>query len=365
MSVPFIPGIELSRLFYIEAVLPILETHFPTLPHAAAHLGTGSDVLGFDTPMSTDHDWGPSVTLFLRDQDIHLAPRIVEVMAENLPYTFHGYSTHFADSPDEPGTPVARTITHGPINHKVRVTTVHVFVQRHLGFDLTQPLEPADWLTFPSQKLLSITSGAVHHDAVGELTAIRDLFAYYPRDVWLYLLASGWQRISQEEHLMPRAGYAGDELGSSIIASRLVRDIMALCFYMERRYAPYPKWFGTAFRRLSCAPNLTPHLTQAAHATTWQEREAALVPAYEYIAQMHNALAITDPLPTTVRPFFGRPFRVLFAERFAEAIVATITDSRVQRIASHRLIGSIDQFSDSTDLRSSTEWRDRLRALYT
>src|SRR6266496_3039324 len=106
----FIPGIELSRLFYHEAVLPLLEEHFPTLPHAAAHLGTGSDMLGFDTPMSTDHEWGPSATLFLRQRDIHIAPRITALMSENLPYTFHGYSTHFGESPDEPGTRILQPI---------------------------------------------------------------------------------------------------------------------------------------------------------------------------------------------------------------------------------------------------------------
>lgn len=60
----FIGGLELSRRFYREAVRPLLERPFPDLPHAAALLGTGSDVLGFDTEMSTDHDWGPSVVLF-------------------------------------------------------------------------------------------------------------------------------------------------------------------------------------------------------------------------------------------------------------------------------------------------------------
>ena len=142
---------------------------------------------------------------------------------------------------------------------------------------------------------------------------------------------------------MPRAGYAGDELGSSLMGSRLVRDIMSLCFYMERQYAPYPKWFGTAFSQLSCSADLTPILTRAQLDPTWTERESALTEAYAYVARAHNALGITEPLSSGVTTFFGRPFVVLFAERFAQAIVAKITDSRVQRIASHRLIGSIDQ----------------------
>ncbi|NTU80855.1 MAG: hypothetical protein HGA45_15995 [Chloroflexales bacterium] len=31
---------------------------------------------------------------------------------------------------------------------------------------------------------------------------------------------------------------------------------MGLCFLIERHYAPYPKWFGSAFQRLACAAEL-------------------------------------------------------------------------------------------------------------
>ena len=64
---------------------------------------------------------------------------------------------------------------------------------------------------------------------------------------------------------MSRAGQAGDELGSSLIGARLVHNIMNLCFLQEKQYAPYPKWFGTAFGRLACAPELLPLLETAAY----------------------------------------------------------------------------------------------------
>jgi len=80
--------------------------------------------------------------------------------------------------------------------------------------------DAADWLTFPAQLLRTLTASAVYHDGVGELTALRARLAYYPRDVWLLLLAAGWRRIGQEEHLMPRAGYVDDELGSALIGAR-------------------------------------------------------------------------------------------------------------------------------------------------
>lgn len=365
MTMPrFIPGLELSRHFYHEAVRPILNEQYPNLAHAAANIGTGSDVLGFDTPMSRDHDWGPSVILFLRDADMEHAASIRTVMRDRLPHMFYGYPVNFGTAPTEPETAVLQPTTAGPINHHVFVTTVRSFVQRHLGHSLDQPFDAVDWLTFPAQTLRGLTTGALYHDGVGELTTIREQLAWYPHDVWLYLLAAGWNRLEQEEHLMPRAGEVGDELGSAVIGSRLVRDIMTLCFLMERQYAPYPKWFGTAFKHLRCADRLLQVLWRAQQAATWPEREAALSEAYEALARMHNALHLTSPLPAHVSPFFGRPFKVIHGDLFAAALVAQIVDPQVQRIAAQRLIGGIDQWSDSTDLRSDVVWRPVLRRLY-
>jgi hypothetical protein len=208
---PFIPGLELSRRFYHEEVRPVLEECFPVLPHAAAHVGSGSDVMGFDTEMSMDHDWSPMVRLFLRDEDAHHADTLREAMRERLPEQFVGYPVRFV-APDTSGRP----------GHGVICTTVRDFFRAYLAYDIDEPPAAADWLSFPSQRLRAVTAGDVHHDGVGELTALRERFSFYPRDVWFYLLAAGWRRIAQEEHLMPRAGFVGDELGSALIGSRLV-----------------------------------------------------------------------------------------------------------------------------------------------
>ena len=74
---PFIKGLKLSELFFNEAVQPILSTHFPQLELSAGRLDFGSEVLGFDTPMSRDHHWGPRVMLFLRKEDLALAASIL------------------------------------------------------------------------------------------------------------------------------------------------------------------------------------------------------------------------------------------------------------------------------------------------
>lgn len=58
-SVKFLPGLQLARILFEQAVHPILQNSFPGLRNAAALVGSGSEVLGYDDIMSTDHHWGP------------------------------------------------------------------------------------------------------------------------------------------------------------------------------------------------------------------------------------------------------------------------------------------------------------------
>lgn len=362
---PLIPGAELCGAIYNEGVLPVLERHWPGLPHSAALLGPGSEVLGFDDAVSADHDWGPRVMLFLAEGTLaDHASSIHDTLGSELPRAIRGYSTSFTSPEAAPdGVRHMAPAPEGPVQHGVTIQSVHGFFRDLLGCDLDRPISPSDWLTFSEQQLRSVTHGPIYHDGVG-LAQARAQLAWYPHDVWLYLLASGWNRISQEEHLMGRAGSVADEVGSALIGSRLVRDVMRLCFLMERVYAPYPKWFGSAFAQLACAGALLPSLQSALTAGTWQKRERHLVVAYEHVATMHNGLGLTDPLPENATNFHGRPFLVIAQHGFSEALVEQIGDAQIRRIASRRPIGSVDQFSDSTDLIGTACWKPALKALY-
>jgi len=357
MHPPFIQGLDLSERLYLEVVSPILDECFPGLPHAAALIGPGSEVLGFDTAQSRDHDWGPRLQLFLSAEDhARHGDAIVETMGRRLPRTFLGYPTGFGDNPDGTGTMAASDA--GPIPHRVTVHVARDYFRQALGFDPAGPTHPSDWLTVPAQVLGALTAGRVFRND-GQLTQLRRQLAWYPDDVWRYLLAAQWARIGQEEAFPGRCAQTGDELGSRLVASRLVRDVMRLCFLMERVYAPYIKWFGSAFARLDCAPALQPTLARVLDAGTWPERQDALGDAYTCVAEMHNDLSITEPLPTTVTPFYSRPFDVIHGEVFADAILATIQDERV--LALPDLLGSVDQFLDSTD---ALHFLERFRRVY-
>jgi hypothetical protein len=358
----FIPSLKLNQQFYEEIIRPLLDQHYPNLTYSAARMGSGSDVLGYDTPMSTDHDWGIRQQLFLSEAD-HAAhgADIHELFRQQFPHTFRGFPVHFGPANEE-GTRLLAEKTEGPVAHRVEVVTVRKFSGRFLTFDPFAEPTVQEWLTTPQQLLLSMTRGKVYHDGLGEVTAVRQKLAWYPHDVWLYLLVCQWTRIGQEEHFLGRTGYVGDDLGSQLLAGRLVHDLMLLCFLMERRYAPYPKWFGTAFKELACAADLGETLRQVLLADNWQTREKHLCAAYENVARQHNALGLTEMVEPTVRPFHDRPFQVIDAGRFCSALWQQITDEAVRQIPV--AIGSIDQFSDNTDLREHVELHQYLQQLY-
>ena len=361
----FIPGLALAEGFYREEVKPVLEAGFPGLEYSAALIGHGSEVLGFDTEMSADHHWGPRVMLFLKSDDYQSErDDIRSVLSDKLPKSYKGYSTNFTEpDPEDNGTQIMRPIDSDPVNHRVETLTIKGFFTDYLGIDINAELEPIDWLTLPQQKLRSVKAGWVFHDGLG-LEKIQTRFSWYPHDIWLYILASGWARIGQEEHLMGRAGLDGDENGSSIIGSRLVRDIMRLAFLMEKEYPPYAKWFGTAFSRLKSAVKLESGLAGALHANSWQERETHLSTAYTILAETHNALGITEPLSPEISQFWGRPFMVIRGEKFAAAILNRITDPQITPLMKRSPIGSVDIFSDNTDMLEDAAFRTVIRKFY-
>ena len=359
----FISGLELSRLYYEDAIRPILDRRYPALPYSTALIGPGSEVLGFDTEMSADHGWGPRALLFLSEADhASLADDIRTTLGNELPLTFRGYSTHFERFPDDPDTYMLAPAAVRPIQHQVLIATLPAYLLSYTGVDLSDEIGLADWLAVPEQKLRTLVAGGVFHDGLDLLGPMRRRLAYYPRDMWLYLLSAQWQRIGQEEPFVGRTGIVGDEIGSAVIAARLVRDLMRLCLLMEREYCPYPKWIGTAFSRLACASRMSPALEAVLRAAGWQERGRRLAAACEIAAGLHNSLGITEPVPVRATLFWSRPFLVIHGDAIARAIWDAIQDPEVKALPFG--VGKVDQFVDSTDVLDSTVRCSGLIKLY-
>ncbi|MFC7641341.1 DUF4037 domain-containing protein [Streptosporangium lutulentum] len=239
------------------------------VPHSAALIGAGSEVLAFDTERSTDHDWGPRVVLFTAP---HLTGQVRQAVIDGLPEVFCGYRTVVG-------------ATGG-----VQVSDAATWFTDRLGFDPLRGVSTLDWLSTPWQRLAEVTSGEVFHDGLNVLEPARSALRWYPPDLERYVLAAQWRRLAQMEAFPGRCGEVGDDLGSALLTAGLARDLMRLVLLMRRRYPPYAKWLGSGFARLSGTAELGEELSAAVADDDWRARQEHLGRAYRRVAALHNRL---------------------------------------------------------------------------
>jgi hypothetical protein len=344
-------GAGLARAFYTDVVEPLLTQAVPGLRYAAARLGSGSDVLGLDDAMSRDHDWGCRLTLLVDEDARDQVERISRMLEERLPERFGEFPVRFPVTWDS------------SVTHKVQVATVADFTASRLGVDPTGGLSVLDWLSLTGQSVLEVTAGPVFTDQTHSLAPVRAMLAWYPADVERYVLAAGWQRVCQTLPMVGRTAETGDELGSRLLSAGLAADLVHLAFGLSRRWAPYAKWRGTVFRSLPVADRLGPLLVPllgAAAAPGWREREDALATACEVLLDVQRERGLPAPRSAVI-PFFDRPYRTVDGA-VPRALLDGITDPDVARLPP--MIGSLEQWIDSTDVLSSPGRRAALRAAY-
>ncbi len=348
MSDPVLSGRELARQFHAEVVEPLLADSMPGLRYAAGRLGSGSDVLGLDDAMSRDHDWGCRLTLLVDGPDRGAVPQIRRVLEQKLPESYRGFPVRF---------PVTWDSSHA---HQVEVATVADFAVSRLGADPTGEMSAVDWLVLTGQSVLEVTAGPVFADRTAELARVRATLRRYPPDVERYVLAAGWQRLSQQMPMVGRTAICGDELGSRLLSAQLADDLMGLAFALSRRWPPYAKWRGTAFQTLALAADLAGPLAAAATAPDWRDRERSLAAACEVLLGAQRARGLPAP-GSAIAPFWDRPFRTV-DDAIAEALLAGIADPQVSCLPAG--IGSIEQWADNVDVLASPARRRALRTVY-
>ncbi|WP_154793703.1 DUF4037 domain-containing protein [Occultella kanbiaonis] len=323
-GVPDVPGIELAAAYYRDVVSPLVLARRPGLPHAAARLGSGSDVLGLDDAMSRDHDWGLRLTLLVPGDAVADVDALLEA---ELPARYAGLPVRFPTS------------WQPQVRHQVEVAEPHDFVASRTGLDTRTALEVADWLSVTGQAMLEVTAGAVFTDTAGTLSEIRERLAWYPDDLWRYLLAADWARLTQELPFVGRTGSRGDETGAAVITARLVDVAMHLGFLLDRAWPPYPKWRGSRFAALPHAAEVGPALARAVTAPVWREREAALVEALEALSARQRDLGLPTP-DVAIENFWDRPFRSLVSHD--GPLRESITDPAVLALPPE--VGSVEQW---------------------
>lgn len=337
-------GAELARAYHDQVVGPLLARRFPGMPYAAGRLGRGSDVLGLDDAMSRDHDWGLRLTVLVPADAVDPVRRAVEAQ---LPDIFLSLPTRFPFS----GEAEAR--------HRVEVTTVRDLVERRLGLDPRDGMRPEDWLSLTGQSVLEVVAGPVLVDTDGGLIRVRRLLAAYPDDVRRHLVAADWGRIGEEMPLMSRAGHRGDDLGSRVIAARLVDAVVHLAFLLAGRWMPYPKWRGLVLTDLPRTGPLVDRLAATLDATTWTERQDRLAEALDLLMSDQESSGLPAVRPAVV-PFWDRPY--LHPDpRVVEQVRESITEPAVRAWPARR--GGVEQLTSDVGLLTDPSARRRLVGL--
>lgn len=356
----FIKGLELCRGFFFDVAKPILEKHYPALQYSAGLIGYGSDVLGYDDAVSSDHMWGPRFYLFLSEKDISKKEQIFQTFAETFPYAYRGYSVNFSQPNPRDLVQHPQMIESGAVNPLVFIQTFDSFLEDQLGTAALSDLQPLEWLAFSEHRLLSIVSGTMFADHLGIADRISPL-RFYPKDVKNYLIASNWEIIASEQAFVKRCGECGDEVGSILICARIAERLMRLCFLYRERYAPYSKWFGTAFRHLDVDQSIKDLIERALHSRGLGDREDALVKAQASVAALHNESGITKPVAYQIESYYGRDIQVIFADKFAQAVAEECKGTVFESMP---LIGTLSQIGGLSAISDECRYRNDIQKLY-
>jgi uncharacterized protein DUF4037 len=282
-------GLELSRRYFFEAALPLVQERFPELSQrVAAGLvsaglghGAGSEVGGFDDEISRDHNWGPRCFLFISEQDkTRLGEALQACLDQHLPEQFHGF----------------RTIPTTLPAHRVSVLTPQEHLRAVLDLAAIPTLD-LDWLGLPEALLFEYTAGEIYYEPVPLVSPLREQLVYYPEEVWHKRLSFAFFCLHAVGNAH-RMALRGDLVATRFYIDWLLEGVMRACFLLRRRYAPYRKWLFRAFQELPDLPEGLREGVEGLARTIDLDtvREAALQ-ILDHVGTMANESGLIEPQP--------------------------------------------------------------------
>ena len=229
-----IKGLELSKRYFYDLVLPEFEKNLnDILPLCAFGLvGEGSECYGYDDKISQDHDFGPSVCIWLRKDDYLKHKDKINEVLKKLPKTYLGFQ-ELKES--EWGSD-----RRGLLN-------IEDFYFKFLGSSKA-PETIADWQKIPETALATVTNGEVFLDNLGEFSKIRnDLLNYYPEAMRQNKIATRLMNISQHgQYNYTRCLKRNDLVAANQCLYLFVDEVIHLVFLLNRRYKIFYKWSNRA-----------------------------------------------------------------------------------------------------------------------
>lgn len=354
----FIKGLELNEGYYHDVIHPMIESNYPELEYSVGLIGYGSDVLGFDTHISMDHNWGPRLMLFLSKEDIKDYKKKLDILfRKKLPYEYKGFPTNFT-KPKSDGVQLMESNNIGEVEHLISIMTVSEFLEHSLGIKSIDKLTELDWLKFSDQGLIEITKGKIFYDGLKQLKEIREYFSFFPKNILRLKLASFWRYISNEEAFIGRNVDLGEMMGVKLITTRIINTLIKICFYIEGEYIPYSKWFARGFRELECYNELNDIFTKVINCSQMDKIEELICSACVKVVELQKRLNLSDDIQVKVESYYGRPYKVVLADKIANSLIKSISNERLKKISLDYI--SLVQNIDGIDLTENQELLDKL-----
>lgn len=238
-----IKGLELSKRYFYDIVLPEFEKKLNDILSLCAFglVGEGSECYGYDDELSKDHDFGPSVCIWLRKDDyLKYKDRINKVL-ETLPKTYLGF----------------QELKESEWGYNRRgLLNIEDFYFKFIG-SVNPPQTINDWQKIPETALATVINGEVFLDNLGEFTKIREqLLNYYPEIIRQNKITTRLMNISQHgQYNYVRCLRRNDLVAANQCLYLLVDEVIHLVFLLNRRYKIFYKWANRALLDLKILGN--------------------------------------------------------------------------------------------------------------
>ena len=243
-------GLELSRKYFEEYGLPMLEERFPDiLPVIAVGLcGSGSECFEYDDETSRDHDFEPGFCVFLPDESVvdrQTAFRL-ERAYSSLPDEYLGFRRENIS----PAGGARRGVIRASDFFESRTGTAD------------GRLTPAGFLAIPEHFLAETVNGEIWKDDCGIMTDVRERLLYYPEDARLKRLAGNLFLASQSgQYNYQRCLERGETAAAGIAAAKFALYAASAFHLIRKKYMPYYKWAFRSLRELGL-PGDAPRLIE-------------------------------------------------------------------------------------------------------
>lgn len=228
-------GVDICRKYYDRYVRPMIDEKFPEYASkiACGLSGEGSDAFGYDDEISRDHDWGPSVVLWITEETDEKIGDELRKAYEELPGEMDGIKR----------APYVR----GKDRRGVQV--IPEFFKRLTG---AGSYEDINWRETMSPLLAAAVNGEIWRDDEGIVTDFRKkLSAGYPESILFKHLAESCARFSREgQYNANRVATRGDELTSRMFVYDAAREAMKILYLANGRFYPHDKWLRYGLKDL-------------------------------------------------------------------------------------------------------------------